>query len=202
MRLFLLASLCLMPLMSTPAYADKTVTCTAVDKKAAVGVSDTTSVAVTVGDKTCSFSIGGASVNAREKQAFVQGINDLLAGNFDNLSAGSQKADSFSILLAPGKDDDQSFIVSFNNVSRNHLSDFGRCIRAFRSGTSSIMSFTGGFQNSSVMCRMAPPQGSWSEPISVVGAMLQIGVVVQGTGYFVLISPELIQAGDRGYRLR
>ena len=79
--------------------ADRTYSCTAVQDKASVGVSSGHSVSVTTGTRTCNFSVDGASTDANARQAFLGAMNELLAGNLDNLSRSSPNRDALKALL-------------------------------------------------------------------------------------------------------
>lgn len=190
------------------AYADKTVHCDAVDKKASVGVANAVAVSLTTGEKTCSFSISGASVDSRERPEFIEGLNDLLAGDLDSLSRSSQKLSSLRKLLFPGRSDDRNFIITYENAVSNYYSDFGACIKEFRSGVGNpFFSREIGFERNDASCRIAKDSSSSSGgPVRVDGTddpvlIMRVSLRDYG-GHFVLIPGELIKRGQRGGRVQ
>jgi hypothetical protein len=184
--------------------ASKTYTCTAVDRKASVGADTARTVSVTTGDKACFFSVDSASVDSKYQQAFVRGINELLAGKLDNLSKSSINKDALRQMLVPQSIDDFNLRVSFDNAFDMYLMDFGTCIRQFRAGQQASFSGQSNFVCGSATASNGDPL-SRKHPVIVErdGAdVLELGVVLNGKGYYLFVPNELLQRGKEGFQFR
>jgi hypothetical protein len=184
--------------------ASKTYSCTAVDKKAAVGVDSARSVSVSTGDRACFFSVDSAPVDSRYQQEFVRGINELIAGRLDNLSPSSNNREAIRQMLLPQSSDDFNLRIAFENAFNTNLMDFGNCIRQFRAGQrpnprvqQNLVCGTATGSNTDPMSRRHPVfvEGDGAD-------VLELGVVLNGKGYYLFVPNELLQRGIQGFQFR
>ena len=127
---------------SGPVFAG-TYNCTAVDKKASVGVSSNDSVTISTGNKTCSFSVNGNSVDSKTMAEARTGLN-LLATSAANDITLQLAALLFSPLEA-SPDNLKGLLVQ---KLSHYRSDIDSCLRAFQSQSS----FSFGVFGSDVFC--------------------------------------------------
>lgn len=193
---------------ATPAIAaDKTYTCTAVQDKAALGVSESRAVSISTSGKVCNFSVDGASVSATGKQAFFKGMNELLSGGLDSIGQGSQKEELLRhLLLGPfhGMDVDQRMALKFRNAVNNELGSISSCIHSFthRSGNSFLSA-----NAREAFCRVHSFSNTsqvvtTGVTISGTGAVLEVGVILNDAIYRVFIPQSLVASGRGGFRFR
>jgi hypothetical protein len=183
-----------------------TFSCTAVDNKASVGVKDGESVSITTGKKTCSFSVGGASVDQKGAPDLLNALNALLAGNLDNLSRNDSGALAM-LLVGPGGS--QSDRTDIDNVVKPWVAEISKCISTSRSYSDKI-SFTSGptsVEKDRLSCKVLPQAERPSKPFGQVEVLatdpvLQIGVEAGDKAYLVFIPYQLMQRGKAGFRYR
>ncbi|MGO7661626.1 hypothetical protein ACC697_04010 [Rhizobium ruizarguesonis] len=192
---------CFFILLGSTAFAgDKTYTCSAVDRQASLGVSDRSAVSVTTGNKTCSFSVDGSAVDGNARRQFLNAMNSLFGGGFDNSNPEAFK----NLLLAIPLARSQGSLHDFDNQFRSASSDLSDCIAGFRNGSSRS------FDNQGISCETIDSSGSVGGfPVSVEwegrGRVLVIGVELssgydRGQGALLFIPEELMLQGMLGFR--
>ena len=131
-------------------------------------------------------------------------INELLGARLDNLSRSSPNKAALRQMLLPQSGDDFNLRMAFENTFDNYLLDFGMCIQQFRDGKRP--SFNG---QPNFVCGSASGSGgdplSRRHPVAVEGDgtdVLELGVVLNGKGYYLFVPNELLQRGKQGFQFR
>jgi hypothetical protein len=182
-------------MLSTSAGA-KTYSCTAVDKKASLGVSDSASVSVTTGDKTCQFSVDGSSVNGKTTAEFRGLLNRVLDSRASALGKQDIEALQFLIMGPVFSGGSVSFRNSFGNVAN----DLGRCLQS--RGQQSVENHSSG-----LLCKMFRSDDLKRRSFSGVsvesnGSLLVISATIDRQTHLLFIPSTLFQLADGGFRFR
>lgn len=192
-----------------PAAQSTTYTCTAVDKKALLGISSSASVSVSSQDKTCTFSVDGESPTGKQSPEFVNAMNQVLSGSINSSTLSPEMF--AALLVGPFLADGQASSISssFRNSFGTSIRDVQECLRNFHQNFDS--SPTSGISRDNLVCRVLvrPPSGGNVGTVSSFGAIeiqvseptLQLAIVFEQRSFSLFIPARLIAAGVRGYRL-
>lgn len=174
-----------------------TYSCTAVDKKASVGVADSSSVSITTGDKTCQFSVNGATVSSSKEAAaeFRQQLNRLFDKGLSSFGSSELPALQ-SLIMGPFKSG-QAYV--FENTVRSRANDFERCLSSRGQN-----GFDDSFSGSS--CRAYGPgearRGFHGIAVENDVPILVLSTRVSGQQYILVLPYPLLDAGQAGFRFR
>lgn len=194
-------SLSLATLALAPPVGAKTYTCTAVDKKASLGVSDRSSVSVTSGEKTCQFAVDGESVNAQRTADFRMQLNrvlDFRSIGYGGGAFGSNDIEALQLLVMGPNYTDGS--VRFRNSFGSRANDVSQCLQS--RGERDIED-----RYSGILCRAFRPEDFKRKAFGDVSVdsnvkILVLSVTMDRMTYTLFIPFPLLDAGELGFRFR